>query len=77
MYASTFNVLTELRNSLYKLQLQLILLSSRGEEIYVGPLGHQSSELIEYFEVSSQSLDKPLHINNICVRMEVHRINIF
>ncbi|WOH15074.1 hypothetical protein DCAR_0934609 [Daucus carota subsp. sativus] len=29
---------------------ELILLSSGGEEIYVGPLGHQSSELIEYFE---------------------------
>ena len=51
VYASTFNVFTELRNSLYK--LQLILLKSGGEEIYVGPLGHQSSDLIEYFEVSS------------------------
>ncbi|KAL1802933.1 hypothetical protein ACET3Z_031580 [Daucus carota] len=29
---------------------ELILLKSGGEEIYVGPLGHQSSDLIEYFE---------------------------
>lgn len=27
-----------------------------GEEIYVGPLGHHSSQLISYFEVSSYEL---------------------
>ncbi|KAK1401885.1 hypothetical protein POM88_001490 [Heracleum sosnowskyi] len=29
---------------------ELILLESGGEEIYVGPVGHQSSDLIDYFE---------------------------
>ena len=28
-----------------------------GEEIYVGPLGHQSSQLISYFEVSFVALN--------------------
>jgi len=31
--------------------LQLFLMKQGGEEIYVGPLGHHSSELIKYFEV--------------------------
>jgi hypothetical protein len=31
--------------------LQLFLMKRGGEEIYVGPLGHHSSELIKYFEV--------------------------
>ncbi|PRQ26834.1 putative xenobiotic-transporting ATPase [Rosa chinensis] len=30
---------------------EMLLLKWGGEEIYVGPLGHQSSQLIEYFEV--------------------------
>ena len=30
--------------------MQLFLMKRGGEEIYVGPLGHQSCELIEYFE---------------------------
>jgi hypothetical protein len=30
---------------------QLFLMKQGGEEIYVGPLGHHSSKLIEYFEV--------------------------
>jgi hypothetical protein len=32
--------------------LQLFLMKRGGEEIYVGPLGHNSSELIKYFEVT-------------------------
>lgn len=52
-------MLKELRNSLFV--LQLILLESGGEEIYVGPLGHQSSDLIEYFEVHFAKFRKPLH----------------
>lgn len=32
--------------------LQLFLLKRGGEEIYVGPLGHESSHLINYFEVT-------------------------
>ena len=32
-------------------QLQLFLLKRGGEEIYVGPLGHNSCQLIQYFEV--------------------------
>jgi ABC-type multidrug transport system ATPase subunit len=35
--------------------LQLFLLKQGGEEIYVGPLGHNSCDLITYFEVSLQS----------------------
>jgi hypothetical protein len=31
---------------------QLLLLKQGGEEIYVGPLGDHSSQLINYFEVS-------------------------
>jgi hypothetical protein len=31
--------------------LQLFLLKRGGEEIYAGPLGHNSSDLIKYFEV--------------------------
>lgn len=31
--------------------LQLYLLKRGGEEIYVGPLGHNSCHLINYFEV--------------------------
>jgi hypothetical protein len=31
--------------------LQLFLMKRGGEEIYVGPLGQNSSKLIEYFEV--------------------------
>jgi hypothetical protein len=30
--------------------MQLFLMKRGGEEIYVGPLGHQSRDLIEYFE---------------------------
>lgn len=32
-------------------KLQLFLMKRGGEEIYVGPLGHHSCHLIEYFEV--------------------------
>ena len=31
--------------------MQLFLLKQGGQEIYVGPLGHNSSNLINYFEV--------------------------
>lgn len=31
--------------------LQMLLLKRGGDEIYVGPLGHHSSQMIEYFEV--------------------------
>jgi len=31
--------------------MQLLLLKQGGQEIYVGPLGHNSSNLINYFEV--------------------------
>lgn len=34
-----------------KYGLQLFLMKRGGQEIYVGPLGHRSSELISYFEV--------------------------
>lgn len=34
--------------------LQLVLLKAGGRMIYCGPLGQDSSKLIEYFEVSSQ-----------------------
>lgn len=30
---------------------QLFLMKRGGEEIYVGPLGHHSSQLVQYFEV--------------------------
>ena len=40
-----------------------------GDEIYVGPLGHQSSQLIRYFEVSFVALnrddDEHYGMNNI------------
>jgi hypothetical protein len=32
--------------------LQLFLMKRGGEEIYIGPLGHNSCHLIQYFEVS-------------------------
>jgi len=32
--------------------MQLFLMKRGGEEIYAGPLGHHSSELINYFEVN-------------------------
>lgn len=32
--------------------MQLLLMKRGGEEIYVGPLGHNSCHLIDYFEVS-------------------------
>lgn len=32
-------------------ELQLFLMKRGGEEIYVGPVGQNSSKLIEYFEV--------------------------
>jgi hypothetical protein len=35
----------------YILHLQLYLLKRGGEEIYVGPIGHQASYLISFFEV--------------------------
>ena len=35
--------------------LQLFLLKRGGEEIYVGPLGHESSHLINYFEVTHKT----------------------
>ena len=31
--------------------LQLFLMKRGGQEIYLGPLGHHSHHLIEYFEV--------------------------
>jgi len=32
--------------------MQLFLMKRGGEEIYAGPLGHLSSDLIKYFEVN-------------------------
>jgi len=32
--------------------VQLFLMKRGGEEIYAGPLGHLSSDLIKYFEVN-------------------------
>jgi hypothetical protein len=37
---------------MFDLCIQLFLMKRGGEEIYAGPLGHNSSELIKYFEVS-------------------------
>ena len=42
------------------LALQLFLMKRGGEEIYVGPLGHQSCDLIQYFEVTLPS--PPFHV---------------
>jgi hypothetical protein len=39
------------RPEMFYKSLQLFLLKHGGEEIYAGPLGHHSSELIKYFEV--------------------------
>ena len=36
--------------------LQLFLMKRGGEEIYVGPLGRHSCELIKYFEVNKSKL---------------------
>ena len=33
--------------------VQLFLMKRGGEEIYAGPLGHHSSDLIKYFEVNN------------------------
>lgn len=40
---------------------QLLLMKRGGEEIYVGPLGHHSCDLIKYFEVCD---DDNLQWNN-------------
>jgi hypothetical protein len=37
--------------------LQLFLMKRGGEEIYVGPLGRHSCELIKYFEVSKEQMN--------------------
>ena len=39
----------------FSVKLQLFLMKRGGEEIYVGPLGHNSCHLISYFEVRPQS----------------------
>lgn len=36
--------------------MQLFLLKRGGEEIYVGPLGHESTHLINYFEVINKTV---------------------
>lgn len=43
--------LTPSKFDVFSCQLQLFLLKRGGEEIYVGPLGHNSCQLIDYFEV--------------------------
>jgi hypothetical protein len=36
-----------------------------GEEIYAGPLGHNSSELIKYFEVKGYYRNIKIHLLNV------------
>jgi len=36
--------------------MQLLLMKQGGQEIYAGPLGHRSSNLISYFEVKVEML---------------------
>ena len=46
--------------------LQLLLTKLGGQVIYAGPLGHHSRELIEFYEVSNQSLTKRI-FGNLCI----------
>lgn len=43
--------------------MQLFLLKRGGEEIYVGPLGHESTHLINYFEVIYSTEIITLYLN--------------
>uniref|UniRef100_A0A0D3ENE7 ABC transporter domain-containing protein n=1 Tax=Oryza barthii TaxID=65489 RepID=A0A0D3ENE7_9ORYZ len=45
-----FEAFDEVDNSLLSIWIKLFLMKRGGEEIYVGPLGQNSSKLIEYFE---------------------------
>lgn len=46
----TIYLFTNVQKNNLRIALQLLLLKRGGEEIYVGPLGRHSSQLIKYFE---------------------------
>ena len=47
----------------YLMGLQLLFMKRGGQEIYVGPLGHHSQYLIEYFEVECNGPQKNITFN--------------